>query len=720
MGFEYIPWISDMLDLSGGFGSRQLSMNQGLAHLQASAYMNSCWNVGGGFMPYNSFGNGMEFLLDPSFAMWQTSNGISSSANMYGNLNLGNYSNFGNFGNFRLPWQQTPPSNNGGGNSDLSPAEQTDKDKFTDLKTTIDNFANSIINNKDNEPAANVTKANRLKNRAKEIMDNKDKNWEEKLTELRSLYNTEIMGDSATKNKYKDFIKNNMTVKFEVNSKIKDTNGSNLALRALIQKTGYGNDVSGVNIDDIKKCLDALKKGENANASALESINENNILEFLSAYNSKYNTGSGNNDFICYFVSKYTALSPDKANDAESEQERALTSFNKVRNALIDRARGIADQLLEDASNNDKKYKSALEKAITELADAEVNNDIKGKFNNLYAMVRMAEIKVIEREIDSRFCGDPSDGNNLPSALLNLSGETEADLEKEGITTVPKVECKPVETMQIVEAPEGSSGSEGSGSASSTVTKTQSDMEKDFCDNEDYKDCFEKTGKVVDGKTVYKWTDGPMAGNSEITAGTLFVIDDGKARKLTKPENRLYGVQISEYTDNDLSNGTKIYIWKGENCTKDGVTVKSGDLCVIIDNVPRPLTKDENTEYGLMTKQETDGNVDNNAVYKWTHTKECNGVKKGDLFVIKNNKPEKLTNNDLNKFIISVSEKKGEFDYTDADSQTKKIPVYKNTGEACTVNGETIGTGEFFTVENGKVRTFTSDEAARIPDDMLV
>ena len=99
MGYNYIPWVSDMLDLSGGCGSWNLSMNQGLAHLQATAYMNSCWTCSCSFSPYSSMGTGLDYLLDPSFAMWQTANGISSSNNIWGN-------NFGNFGNlFTNPWQ---------------------------------------------------------------------------------------------------------------------------------------------------------------------------------------------------------------------------------------------------------------------------------------------------------------------------------------------------------------------------------------------------------------------------------------------------------------------------------------------------------------------------------------------------------------------------------------------------------------------------------------
>jgi len=687
MGFEYIPWISDMLDLSGGFGSRQLSMNQGLAHLQASAYMNSCWNVGGGFMPYNSFGNGMEFLLDPSFAMWQTSNGISSSSNMFGGVNFGNLGNFGNFGNFTLPWQQTPPSNNGGGSGNTYDAN---KDKCADYTNLLKGYIKYLNNDHDHREW--IAAANNIINKS----ITKDYTYENKYNDLLEL------AKGIDKDNLNDYIKEDMA-NFTLNGK---------SLKTRLFEAGFEGvkDDTVVKLaDDYKKNLDKFKEDDTNLDTQDNNVTKDNIIPLLSYYNSNKGTA-----LIQELNSKYG--NPDK----DEAKENVIKAMNKLATKLKEKAEDCKNKYNEATQAKIETYINGLTE-LSKDANAGTRENFIKAFDNLYMTLRYAEAATIENDFNKLY-GDIGAVAFFKSDNANsVSVKTKSDLDGENLKGTENGEGVGPAAHRANTLPEGStSGSEGSGSASSTVTKTQSDMEKDFCDNEDYKDCFEKTGKAVDGKTVYKWTDEPMAGNPEITAGTLFVIDNGEARKLTMPEKRLYGVQISEYTDNSLSNGTKIYIWKGENCTKDGVTVKSGDLCVIIDNVPRPLTKDENTEYGLMTKQETDGNVDNNAVYKWTHTKECNGVKKGDLFVIKNNKPEKLTNNDLNKFIISVSEKKGEFDYTDADSQTKKIPVYKNTGEACTVNGETIGTGEFFTVENGKVRTFTSDEAARIPDDMLV
>lgn len=702
MGYEYIPWISDMLDISDGFGSRQLSWNQGLAHLRASSLMNSCWTPSGGFSPYIGCGNGMEFLLNPSFAAWQTSMGISSSPNScFGNgFNIGNFGNFGNFGFGMNPWQTTPTNPSNGNNPQPGTTEARSKDEFNELKKILTDFANTL----------SATDKNTLLGNIDAIFKNKDMSWEDKLKELKNELKS-LLNDPTNRDAFRKYLMTHHKDKFSINSKLPSAE-----LERLIKYTGFdgdynSSDVSADTLSAIKNAIDQMQ--DNGVDLAPIELGNDDVIKVLSAYNTQYKSAGGS--LIEHLIEKYNNITDD------ARKLTATNAYITLANSLKNRAEGIKSRL-------DATSKANIEKAIEDLNKHVVDGKLAdtsrsaADFNNLYAMVRMAEALVIEQEVDARFGGDFIDDATLkPSAILGLAEATKTDLTAEGITT-PTVAVAPVARLNIT--PRQTTPAEGNPPSVNTgvVSGDQATKEKEFEDNPDNTDCYSKTGRIVDGKTVYKWTDTAPLGT--INQNELFVIDNGVPRVLTQTEKRLYGVQVTEtegYTDNTLAGGTKVYIWKGETSTKDGKTVNPGDLCIIEDGVPRRLTAEENTEYGLLTKEETEGSVDGATVYKWTHTKEYNGIRQGDLFIIKDNKPVKLTAEDMNKFWLSVSENKGKFEvtYSEGDS-TATLTLYKNNGEAFTVNGVTIGQETYFTVDaEGKIRELTDEEAEQIPLDLL-
>ena len=202
MGLFGTLWIQDMMDASNGFGSWQLSMNAGLAHMQASSFLNSCWSPSGfGFMPYSQL-DSMSYLLNPNFAAWQASTGNSSSNTS---------SIFGNWGGINSGFTSTPGFNPWGnswnnigntgntGNTDSPEKEKDDEneEKAEDLKSVINEYAEYLTSSNNRTDRINGEKL------LKEIEEiEKKSSWKDVKEGLEGLYNKILNDDSVSYAKY--------------------------------------------------------------------------------------------------------------------------------------------------------------------------------------------------------------------------------------------------------------------------------------------------------------------------------------------------------------------------------------------------------------------------------------------------------------------------------------------------------------------------------------
>lgn len=516
MGFYFTPWVSDMLDLSGGCGSWNLSMNQGLAHLQATSYMNSCWTCGCGFSPYSSMGNGLEYLLDPSFAMWQTANGISSSNNLWGN-------NFGNFGNFFNPWQsnQTTPNNNK--KKDDTPEERASKYDFNTLEELMNDYAKSI----------GGSAGDNLKDEIKNIKNDKDKSWKEKLDALKALYDRTLDKNS---DKFKEFILKNNKLKLSVGI------NRDKFLTDLIRKSGYDYLIRGLKddekdykISDMKDNFDRLCEAD-GNASALESVTSDNVLEVISSYNSNYVGGIAKDFVKGYDNISSNAKGKEAKNSIKTRQNTAVESLEHLIEALKTRANGIMDSLTSDAQTNLKTSIDNLQKCIKTDKEGQKSLDSKSfvdAFNKLYAQVRLAEVQKIELELDNMY-KDMS--NKKISSVVQLSKTTKEDLAKEIYNStdtsnvdslVDKIECEKPKDVEDVTL----SGTHNNGSVQNEEEQEENEFEK--------AGLIGKTGdKLSDGTIVYESKDAKIG----LPVGAPCVLEGDGVTELNHQQSIEYGI----------------------------------------------------------------------------------------------------------------------------------------------------------------------------------
>ena len=400
MGLFGTQWIQDMMDVSCGFGSWQLTMNAGLAHMQATSLINSCFSFSGfGFTPYSSMSS-MDYLLNPNFAAWQASNGISSNpASIFGNW--GGMANSYTGGTTFTPWGNTwtnnTPDSTGNTGSKKREEDKPYENKATDLKNLLNGYADYL---KKTGSGGNKTEGENIEAEVKKYWDDSELSWQDISKKLDVLYK-KILNNST----HKEYIANYIADKTEIT-----IDGEPKNVKACLNKAGL-NESKYKNIaNTIKGDINTLD-AEDPNIATLESAvrDAETLLGVISAYN-----GS----LIGDFCNKYN---------------KDITDVNKKATASQPVIMAIETLIAEaDSISKDLKDCAELNNAVRELRKNVKNgfntDNLKTRFEKLYAAVRVAEAAIIEERIKAKY--DTIDGDKL-AKNLDFVNKTKEDLAEE-------------------------------------------------------------------------------------------------------------------------------------------------------------------------------------------------------------------------------------------------------------------------------------------------
>lgn len=599
MGFFNTPWVSDMLDISSGQGSWNLSVNQGLAHMQANFYMNSCWSTGFSFMPYGGLGMNMDYLLNPGFASWQAINGISSNNN----------SIFGNFNNIFNPFQSfNTNGNSSGSGSSASSGNDINEKKCEDLTKFLKaymNFQGNLL------PAEQKLAIDTAINKS---IDN-DYTYEKKYKDLLALCN-----GIAPKN-IQDLL---MSGTLEIDKDI--------FLEDLFVEAGLDNAISKHFTDEkspdaiaknIKDCLDLLSdKNDNMDATndATWSTDGNNIIAIISCYNSNYAT----NNLMADINSKWIDNSK-KNEQAEKRNSNVAKAMTDVAKALTQKANRVIDQYNEATQKLINDYVKELKGGVTTASSDNARRNFVTAFNNLYQVLRFAAAKQAETKFKAKY-GDITVDFALFKAndKDSLIEQIKEDIKSENISVIDisKIGTRTIEKDNIQTNDNKSDNNETKSQKEETIQRyLKAEM-------------LEDTGIKVNGEPVYTIVGDDFEGQYKLKGGELCTFDDnGKPHPLKGDEKRLYGVEVTKDTLLDIE-GHEIYIWSGlEKC--NGIEV--GEPCTIKDGRPQKLINDEIKAYGLETATEIkDAKYQGYQIYYWESAVPYNNIEKDDMFINKN------------------------------------------------------------------------------------
>ena len=149
----------------------------------------------------------------------------------------------------------------------------------------------------------------------------------------------------------------------------------------------------------------------------VESITSDNILEVLSYYNTIHLS----NNLIKHFVNRYNNKSFTESN----MKSTALGDLQHIKDMLIARANIVKSKVDEDTR---KAIDLAIGDVNAQITGLNVKSELIDKFNDLYTLVRLADVKVVEKTISDDCNGLLADET---LKMLDLTNKTADDLSRE-------------------------------------------------------------------------------------------------------------------------------------------------------------------------------------------------------------------------------------------------------------------------------------------------
>ena len=372
-----------------------------MSDISAFGMVNTMWNYALESMRYQTalnsanciFNPGLNYLLDPQFALWQLQ--MQNQNNCVWNNNSQANSNYPWNNNFQWNnpiapvWQQ--PSSSTNSNSSNNSNNSVEAGKIEQYKKLFQTLKNKKALSNDE-----ITKYNNAL---------KEKEVEKRLEALRAWL--------------KDINKDN------IKAAIKDDD----EIKKMIIDSGLNNDEIG---DTLKKSIDALNtmtKGTDfcVFAGSIKDAPKHELIKALSYWNSNH-TGENKN------IMKYLANNLPKECDYD-------TAVKNMVDTLISEANEFKNS--KEIKEKREKLESAYKKAFkTAYSADDINyhekvkkglNDIADEFEALYAQIRMQQAAEIDAKIKEKY----EDFNTAIPELINenmMRNEVKKDLEEEGIT----------------------------------------------------------------------------------------------------------------------------------------------------------------------------------------------------------------------------------------------------------------------------------------------
>ena len=425
----------DMLH-GGVAGSMNLMFNQNIEHCMTFPMT---YSMPDSLFNFNYYGNNgiigsNNYLLDPRFPMYQAQFGMGNQLDMS-----------------MMPWWMDPEK-----------AKKAWSFNGTDSTTSSDptvrkyNKMYSLLNN--------IAKSDEVKQSVKDEILNGIKDCkgttEEKLEKLTAIY--EKLDKEVVKKALKEA--NNVGYAGK-SSAAKDSFKTNLESIGFEYAGGEADKLVSRVYDDIKT-INA--DGSVTGTSIVGAINEDNILDFISSWNT---VNAGSEEESDRRVLSHIAEYYNNMTDGQATVRSNL--INPLVTALKDKATDLKADL-------PKEEKAKIEKAVKELSNAwdngdEISEDMIKAFDNLYVLVRMAALTSFNEEV-TKYYGE------LDEDLFNeefFVDETIEDLKAEGFSKSAiqeanaDVEVSDDEDGDSAGATEESDDTPSSSSSSSSTSVTQ-------------------------------------------------------------------------------------------------------------------------------------------------------------------------------------------------------------------------------------------------------
>lgn len=506
-GCNPIPWIGDLFSTNQTMGSLNILYNSNAWINQARAGMTYCNMMPGAFSQYYP----MPSLQDTINAFMRDNTGLQMPAL-----------------NFTNPWSPVTPgrSTTTTGNVADAVAQET----FNELHSFMTKFIDNTYSGA--KKTTHKTTINNIKNSSDTIA--------EKLKKLKAEFKKIANADTIY-----NYLKNNDNVFININS----TNGS---IAHWLTECGLVPKNSTITAaDTLKNELNAIN---DANTSIASESNLQNagILEYISAYND-----NGNN-IIDDFDKAYDKIS----NNNNSKQAFKNTFVTNIVQPLINAANDYIDSnALDDTTK--KAIKDAKD-ALSEVSD-KTPRKVKGEFNKLYVLLRLASATVINVELTNSYGAfgdvfkfDNDDTNTVANKIYNNTIE---DLKNEKFTIdnlKNQVIGKPEEvvTTEIEEEEEDKDSKDKLPETSAKITE---DTMTNYCNR-----CYlaklpnatvtvENTVENTTTKTNY-----PVYKVEKTNPAEYVALVDGKIKKVTKDSDGTYTLGTKEITIESMNDRCKL------------------------------------------------------------------------------------------------------------------------------------------------------------------
>lgn len=426
--------------IHGGLaGSMNLMFNQNFEHSMTFPTLYTMPNNIFNFSPYGTIGSN-NYLLDPTFPIFQSQFGMGG--------------NFGGYGMPMMPWMNPEMMKKmwsfDGTDSTSSSTDPTTR-KYNKMLSLLRNIANS------DEVKQTV------KDQINDAIRNCKGKTEEKLEKLTEIY--EKLDKEVVKNALKEA--NNIGY-------AKQSTSEKDSFRANLEAIGfeYGNGEIDKLLNKLHTDIKEIKSdGSVTGPSLAGAVNEDNILDYISSWNTKYADYENDSDkrILSHIAEYYNSMS-----DGEG------TVRSNLINPLVDALKNKADDVKTDLP---KEEKAKIEKAIKELDSSwgngdEISEEMIEAFDKLYVLVRMAALANFNEEVIGYY-------GELDEDLFNeelFTKETIEDLKAEGFSKSAIEEANEnVEVSDDEDDADGTSTDETeSSSTSSTTPLTSGQVERAY------------------------------------------------------------------------------------------------------------------------------------------------------------------------------------------------------------------------------------------------
>ena len=382
--------------IHGGLaGSMNLMFNQNIEHCMTFPTLYTMPNNIFNFSPYGTIGSN-NYLLDPTFPIFQSQFGMGG----FGGFGMGG------FGMPMMPWMNPEMMKKmwsfDGTDSTSSSTDSTTR-KYNKMLSLLKNIANS------DEVKQTV------KDQINDAIRNCKGKTEEKLEKLTEIY----------EKLDKEVVKKALMEANNIGYAKKSTSEED-SFRENLEAIGfeYGNGEVDKLISTYYNNIKEIKSdGSVTGPSLLGQVNEDNILDYISSWNTKYADYEEDSDKR---ILSHIAVYYNEMKDGEG------TVRSNLINPLVDALTRKADDVKSDLP---KEEKAKIEKAVKELDSSwgngdQISEEMIEAFDKLYILVRMAALANFNEEVIGYY-------GELDEDLFNedlFTEETIEDLKAEGFS----------------------------------------------------------------------------------------------------------------------------------------------------------------------------------------------------------------------------------------------------------------------------------------------